>query len=438
MRTRHRIPSIFNLSMVDVLCCALGCVILLWLVNFREAKRRAAAAGETRTALLDARGRLDAAAAESEDLRRQLTAAAEASENARSQRDALGRERDRQDKELALARDRIAALEKERRTLAADKSGVEDRLATTAATLAAATQSADALRIRLKEKDLAARNAADSADALAGRLRDAETRLKKLQGEADLIPGLKDDAQLVRTRLATAEARVQALQRDVADQMTRAEQARAAADNRFAGMALTGKRVVFLIDMSGSMEYIDEKTPAPNKWVAVRETVAKIARSLPELEKFQIVLFSDKATYLLGNDDRWLTFDPKTGVDRITQALAEVKPKGNTNMYAAFEAAFKFRAEGLDTIYLFSDGLPNAGPGLTPEAAKTMKETEQTAVLSQHIRKTLKSTWNKPQVGKDGVRINAVGFFYESPDVGAFLWALSRENDGGFVGMSKP
>src|SRR5690242_12951446 len=38
MRVRHRIPSIFNLSMVDVLCCALGCVILLWLVNLREAK----------------------------------------------------------------------------------------------------------------------------------------------------------------------------------------------------------------------------------------------------------------------------------------------------------------------------------------------------------------------------------------------------------------
>ena len=25
-----------------------------------------------------------------------------------------------------------------------------------------------------------------------------------------------------------------------------------------------------------------------------------------------------------------------------------------------------------------------------------------------------------------------------NPDVGAFLWALSRENDGSFVGMSKP
>ena len=35
MNVRHRIPSIFNLSMVDVLCCALGCVILLWLFYLR-------------------------------------------------------------------------------------------------------------------------------------------------------------------------------------------------------------------------------------------------------------------------------------------------------------------------------------------------------------------------------------------------------------------
>src|SRR5271166_5141851 len=51
MRTRHKIPTIFNLSMVDVLCCALGCVILLWLVNFREAKRRTLAVGETASKL---------------------------------------------------------------------------------------------------------------------------------------------------------------------------------------------------------------------------------------------------------------------------------------------------------------------------------------------------------------------------------------------------
>ena len=107
-------------------------------------------------------------------------------------------------------------------------------------------------------------------------------------------------------------------------------------------------------------------------------------------------------------------------------------------MYAAFEAAFKLRALGLDTIYVLSDGLPNAGPGLTPEHARQMKEVERNDVYSKHVRKTLLNDWNRALPNQPRVRINAVGFFYESPDVGAFLWALAREHDGSFVGMSKP
>ena len=40
--------------------------------------------------------------------------------------------------------------------------------------------------------------------------------------------------------------------------------------------------------------------------------------------------------------------------------------------------------------------------------------------------------------GGSRVKINSVGFYFDSPDVGAFLWSLSRDNDGSFVGMSKP
>src|SRR5260370_39656429 len=61
MQTRHRIPTIFNLSMVDVLCCALGCVILLWLLNLREAKHRAVLAGTTNERLAATQKELKAA-----------------------------------------------------------------------------------------------------------------------------------------------------------------------------------------------------------------------------------------------------------------------------------------------------------------------------------------------------------------------------------------
>ena len=50
MRVRHRTPSIFSISMVDVLCCALGCMILMWINKSDENETTAktlAAAGSS-------------------------------------------------------------------------------------------------------------------------------------------------------------------------------------------------------------------------------------------------------------------------------------------------------------------------------------------------------------------------------------------------------
>src|SRR6476620_6045941 len=44
MLPRRTVPTVFSIYMVDVLCCALGCVILLWQVNFQEAEKQTAAA----------------------------------------------------------------------------------------------------------------------------------------------------------------------------------------------------------------------------------------------------------------------------------------------------------------------------------------------------------------------------------------------------------
>jgi Mg-chelatase subunit ChlD len=212
---------------------------------------------------------------------------------------------------------------------------------------------------------------------------------------------------------------------------------KAAAENRFEGITLTGRRVVFLVDMSGSMEMVDEKTTDAAKWPGVRESLLRIMRSLPNLEKFQVILFSDKTSYLLGGDGRWFDYDANSAT-KVGEALAATRPQGNTNMYVAMDAAFQFRAQGLDTIYLFSDGLPNIGEGLAPDQLRTMNENQRSEVLSRVIRSALKTKWNRADGSRPRVRINAIGFFYESPDVGAFLWALARENDGSFVGMSRP
>jgi predicted nucleic acid-binding Zn-ribbon protein len=435
MRSRHRIPTIFNLSMVDVLCCALGCVILLWLLNLREVKRRAVVAGEITSRLVEAEQRLAAAQSEVDRLRTDLTAAI-----ARAK--ASKEELDRGNKELSAARTRLADIEDRLAKKSDDyQSVLKER--------ALAVKDIDALQMLLRDKDALARAAARSADDLGERLRTAEAGARKLRDE---VTGLRDRAGGAETRLASLEKELDQRRREAAAARQSIDdlegqkrllseavvRARAAADNRFAGIALTGRRVVFLVDMSGSMELVDEKTPAPDKWIGVRETLLKIARSLPQLQKFQVVLFEAKTTYLLGSEGRWIDYDPQTSVTQIGTALATIKPKGNTNMYAALETAFRFRADGLDTIYLLSDGLPNVGAGLTADQARSLSEFQRSEILGAHVRKTLRTLWNVPAADKSRVRINTIGFFYESPDVGAFLWALARENDGSFVGMSKP
>ena len=428
MQIRHKIPTIFNLSMVDVLCCALGCCILLWLLNLREAKERSELAGKTQSQLTETESKLDLASKDLEKTSDKAKAAEserdqllEDLRRAKADRDTIAKSLTSLKEQYALSQEQVTRLGQGERALSKEKDDLSQRL------LAIGTQ--------LREKEGMARTSNRRVDELSAALRDADERSKQLQA----------DLQGYRARLAAAESKseraersVDILQREKRSLTDKFDQARAAAENRFEGIALTGRRVIFLVDMSGSMELIDIRTPAANKWVGVRETLAKVMRSLPDLEKFQIILFSEKVSYLLGNDGRWLDFDSKTSVDHTLRALAAVKPVGGTNMHDPFEAAFRYRNDGLDTIYVFSDGLPNMGPGLTQAQINTLKEEEQSEILAKYIRNLLAKDWNRQIPGRPRVRINTIGFFFESPDVGAFLWALARENDGSFVGMSRP
>jgi hypothetical protein len=438
MRTRHRIPMIFSLSMMDVFCCTLGCVILLWLVNQREAMLRTRAASQVTEKLTESeakRGRLTGLL---DDLDREL-AAANADLKARNA-------------DLAAARAKADELAKQVAAARAEAADAEDRLAkkSDAADKLArlrddARSKAAELERLLREKELENENAARRAADLSDKLERADAKLGQLRKLADTLPELQAAISGARDRESAALARAKELENELTearaagrDLSGRLARASAVADQRFEGVSLTGRNVVFLVDMSGSMDLVDEKTPAPSKWSGVRDAVRRIMRSLPDLKQFQIVLFSDRISFPLGNERGWITFDAKTSPDAVTKALAATKPDGNTNMYMAMEAAFRYRDQGLDTIYLLSDGLPNVGVGLSPEQARTMTEPQREEVLSKAVREVVRTRWNAPQVSRPKVRINAVGFFYESPDVGAFLWALARENDGSFVGMSKP
>ena len=482
MRIRHKQPTLVSMWMLDVFCCALGCVILLWvlesLASTEQSKKAKNALQDlartknelvasqddftkTKTALnatvLDLRGALAVMTAERDTSNRDLL---RANADLANTRKALAIATS----DLADAKVRLAAANEDLTGVKEDMAKIEARVAAMLAEMKKKEKTVAELNTQLTSASMAEtnlqkllRDRMKDLDALTSQKKQADDRLSDLDAK---YRSLQEDAKETNTALATAKkaeielataksmikklqegtddsnATIVELRSDNRKLADKFDKLRIESENKFAGVAMSGKNVVFLIDISGSMKLIDEKTPDPTKWPGVIATVGKVMKSNPALEKYQVVIFSREAKYLFGTRD-WLDYKGDESVKKVTAALKETTPGGDTNLYDGLDLCFRLKPTGLDTIYLFSDGLPTSGQGLSPQQEQSFTDTQRTEQLSKHLRSTLKATWNPARDGKK-VRINAIGFFYESPEVGAFLWALALENDGSFVGMSKP
>jgi len=461
MRARHKPPTLVSMWMLDVFCCALGCVTLLWLLNTREAGVQASRAGsalellnKTESELKSKQTELLTTMAEFDRDRRRLNSEIE---DLAGKLLAMTTERDETEKFLAKTKEDLAATEGKRIAAAARSQELDDMLQRkqkeakdlTVRLTAATTNSEDLAKLlRQKEREredvaLKAKKAEDQLNDVDAKLRaiakenqDAKSDLAAMKKTGDELAQAKATIRDITKKADENAVQIIDLQGQKAKLADKYDKLQRDSEARFAGIALTGRRVVFVVDMSGSMKLIDDKTAAPDKWSIVAETIGRVMRSLPELEQFQVVTFSRKAQYLFGEGE-WLPYQGEASVRRTVDTLKKIDPAGDTNIYEAMDLTFRLKSGGLDTIYLFSDGLPTSGQGLTSDEEKKLTDAARTEKLARHLRSTLTTVWNRP-ADPGRVRINAVGFFFESPDVGAFLWALSRENDGSFVGMSRP
>jgi len=474
MRIRHKPPTLVSMWMLDVFCCALGCMILLWVLESlssaeqtKKAKSALVDLSATRATLADMRKNLADTTAKLnavvEDLRGQLAAVTADRDDAESRLLAANADAANTKKLLGIATSDIVDAKKKLAAASDDANSVRDELAK-------AESRAEALDDVMRKKDKAAveltkraaavataagdlqkllREKDQDLQALTAKSRDTDKQLSDLDAKYRALAKETADTKTTAADLAAARNAEATLKKEIADSRTQIidlqgqkqkiadkfDRLKIDSDNKFAGIALTGKNVVFLIDISGSMRLKNDDVPDPDKWAGVVETVGKVMRSVPDLEQYQIVLFSEKASYPVG-DGKWLPYKGEASVKDTLATLNKTVPNGGTNLYDGFDAAFKLRADGLDTIYLCSDGLPSLGDPLTPAQERELTGSKRTELLTRHLRNKMLE-WNRPRDTKR-VRINAIGFFYESPEVGAFLWSLAREHDGSFVGMSRP
>ena len=196
----------------------------------------------------------------------------------------------------------------------------------------------------------------------------------------------------------------------------------------FYGIPLTGERIVFVVDRSGSMEFASgwdlpeiaqNAEKAGNREIDVAEWQIKSAlMQLPDGKHFSIVFFADTI-------EKNMIFSPAfTELNAESRAKASKfvegwKPFGGTDLHTALKKALAY--EGVDTIFLLSDGSPSVD--VTDPAELLLKVRG----LNQH-----------------GAKINTIGTFViksddpperrEAKEKGKdLLQKLAAENSGVFV-----
>ncbi|HLU39187.1 MAG TPA: HEAT repeat domain-containing protein, partial [Planctomycetota bacterium] len=211
-----------------------------------------------------------------------------------------------------------------------------------------------------------------------------------------------------------------------------AEHEKATVAGSFFGIPVLGRRVVFILDRSGSMGAAapqPQATAAGDAGVPTRLDIARqecwnaVADMGPDTF-FNVVVFSDRARAWKGE----LVPATVSNKSALRTFLERLVPNGSTNLWDALATAIEMRTaisegrqrEPVDEIFVLSDGYPSSGE-VTDAATITLRIAE----LNRHA----------------GIRINTVFIGsqeseldrYAQPGGAALMKTLAQQNGGSHV-----
>jgi hypothetical protein len=155
----------------------------------------------------------------------------------------------------------------------------------------------------------------------------------------------------------------------------------------FYGVTTLSDRIVFLLDISGSMDKpaVKERPEPDRLTVAKKELLGAISR-VDDGDRFAVILFNHEilpwqAAMTTASEDQ------RRKVKEWVEARG---PRGGTNLHDALEAAFAMAAgtagaPAADTIFFMTDGTPTAGKLQKPDAIlDAVRDWNRTAHLTIH------------------------------------------------------
>lgn len=162
----------------------------------------------------------------------------------------------------------------------------------------------------------------------------------------------------------------------------------------FYGIAVFARSMVFILDISGSMDIDEAKRQLQNAY-----------HSLKEEESFSIIVYSDQIQIW----QRGLVYASKENKQKADEWLQTIQSGGATDIYGALQNAFEiaYKKTKAETMYFLSDGLPTAGIQQDP------------LLILSAVKK-----WNQEKK----ITIHTIGLGPHQDSV--FLSRLAQENQG--------
>ena len=268
-----------------------------------------------------------------------------------------------------------------------------------------------------------------------GLARRSMEKIRETRSLADQLSETTDSVELDRLKLniKKLEEQKQQLQEEIKE----GDNARRLVGERnreyLTGLRLGGKRILILLDISGSMLHDTIvniirfrnmrdglKRNAP-KWVQTLRMVDWLTAKFPRDSQYQILLFNTETSSVLpGQDGKWLQVSNKAELNSVIEALGKIVPEGGTNLEKAFAAIGKLRPKP-DNVYLITDGLPTQG-----------SRTIRGATITGRQRLDLFTRAVKQLPGN--VPVNVILAPLEGdPEAAYAFWRLAMTTDGSFL-----
>ena len=204
------------------------------------------------------------------------------------------------------------------------------------------------------------------------------------------------------------------------------------------GMRLGGSHILILLDSSSSMLAEDlvniirrrnmveqEKILSP-KWQRGIAFVEWIMEKIPEEAKYQVVLFNEKANYVLpGTARTWLDGSDGEIREKIQTSLKGIAPAGGTSLYQAFSVLSSLSPMP-DNIYLLIDSLPTMNKNIPKDYTVSSQDRRE------YFKKSVSS------LPKKVPPINIILFPMEAdPYAPIEYWELADKTGGSFIQPQK-